>query len=220
MEPCTASPFLLVTIQGKEYLWTPETGLDPAAIETVDLWILRGANRLRTAAALSGLSVDDVAQEGRLGALRAAREFDPTRGTKFLTYAFYWIRHYMLESLATGAVVIPRRERESMLKASGLPFVLSTDAPMPGWDKDFGSTLPADPAPEPDQLLDSAKAKLRKAVASLNDQDREVLTRRYFGGETLEEIATSWGRTRQRVSQIEARALRRVRLALKGRVTL
>jgi RNA polymerase primary sigma factor len=214
METCTAKPFVLVPIRGKEYLWTPEKGLDPAAVETVDGWIWKGANRLRIAAAMCGLSVEDLAQEGRIGALRAARDYDPTVGAKFLTYAFYWIRHCMLSALETGDVSISERARESMRNQGGLPVVFSLDAPIPGWDQDLAETLPGDPDPEPDQLLDSTKRSLARAMNRLKPQDQEVLVRRYFHGETLDSIGLSWGRTRQRVAQIERRALMRLRLAL------
>jgi RNA polymerase sigma factor (sigma-70 family) len=214
MEPCTAKPYCLVPIQGRDYLWTPEQGLDPEAIQTVDLWIWRGANRLRQVAARCGLSVDDLAQEGRLGALRAARDYDPARGAKFLTYAYYWIRHYMLSALQTGDVSIPERSRDALRLSGGMPVVLSLDTPLPGWEQDLAALLPGDPDPEPDQVLDRTKARLREALGRLKAREREVLVRRFYRGETLDAIGLSWSLTRQRVAQIERRALLRLRLLL------
>ena len=42
---------------------------------------------------------DDLAQEGALGLMQAAKLFDPARGTQFLTYAGFWIKKYMLAFL-------------------------------------------------------------------------------------------------------------------------
>lgn len=38
----------------------------------------------------------DLIQEGNIGLLHAKRKYDPRHGTKFSTYAAYWIRAYML----------------------------------------------------------------------------------------------------------------------------
>jgi len=39
-----------------------------------------------------GAGMEDLLQEGALGLLRAARRFDPDRGTRFSTFAHWWIR--------------------------------------------------------------------------------------------------------------------------------
>jgi RNA polymerase primary sigma factor len=39
-----------------------------------------------------GVSVDDLIQEGNIGLIEAAKRYQPTADTKFLTYAKFWIR--------------------------------------------------------------------------------------------------------------------------------
>ena len=43
-----------------------------------------------------GLRVADLVEEGNVGLLEAVRRFDPTRGRRFMTYASFWIRAYIL----------------------------------------------------------------------------------------------------------------------------
>jgi RNA polymerase sigma-32 factor len=43
-----------------------------------------------------GLKVADLVEEGNLGLLEAVRRFDPARNLRFMTYASFWVRAYVL----------------------------------------------------------------------------------------------------------------------------
>lgn len=43
-----------------------------------------------------GLRVSDLVEEGNIGLCEAVRRFDPSRGLRFMTYAAYWIRAFIL----------------------------------------------------------------------------------------------------------------------------
>jgi len=53
-----------------------------------------------------GLSLLDLIEEGNMGLLHAARKFQPDRGTRFSTYATWWIRQAVVRALANQARII------------------------------------------------------------------------------------------------------------------
>jgi len=47
-----------------------------------------------------GLSLNDLINEGNLGLLKAVHRYDETKGFKFISYAVWWIRQAILQTLA------------------------------------------------------------------------------------------------------------------------
>jgi len=72
---------------------------DPEAIEDLVNRNLRlvvyWAKRYRT----SGLPIQDLIQEGNIGLIRAAEKFNPKKGTRFSTYASWWIRQALARAI-------------------------------------------------------------------------------------------------------------------------
>ncbi|HKQ60892.1 MAG TPA: RNA polymerase sigma factor RpoD/SigA [Candidatus Polarisedimenticolaceae bacterium] len=47
-----------------------------------------------------GLPFEDLLNEGNIGLIEAAHRYDATKGTKFITYAIWWIRKSILKALS------------------------------------------------------------------------------------------------------------------------
>jgi RNA polymerase primary sigma factor len=111
---------------------------------------------------------------------------------------------------------------ETIMRISQEPMSLETPV---GTEEDsyLGDFIKDESMPEPDdaasqQLL---REQLRNILNSLNHRERQVLEMR-FGlrdgqSHTLEEVGQAFGVTRERIRQIEAKALRKLRHPLRSR---
>ncbi len=79
---------------------------DDQARKTMILANLRLVIKIARGYAGRGIPLDDLIGEGNLGLIRAVEEFDPDFGTRFSTYASYWIKQAIRQSLTNTAAAI------------------------------------------------------------------------------------------------------------------
>ena len=111
--------------------------------------VLNLAGRFRN----SSLTYDDLVQEGILGLLKAADRYDPRRGTRFATFAVWWIRQSIGRAIANlgRSVRLPvnrvhkisqlKRMAAQMTQEIGDEPKLGTLAEIAGVSADAASTL-------------------------------------------------------------------------------
>ena len=162
----------LVTVNGQDFAWAPETGLDPAAVGALEGYLRREAYRTARRFTQLGVDPEDLYQEAVLNCLGAARRFDPTRGAGFLTFASFAVRAAMgagTRTLVHGSRVKPRL------------VVCSYDAPR---GEEDGETAwidsIADDAQDVHQVAEGSELqdRLGELLDLLNRRDREVLSLR------------------------------------------
>jgi len=81
-------------------------------------FVVRVANEYR----YIGIPASDLINEGNLGLLRAVKSYNPDRGIRFMSYAVWWVRQYILKAISEQKKVVrlPMSENLRIKKVTAL----------------------------------------------------------------------------------------------------
>jgi RNA polymerase sigma factor for flagellar operon FliA len=191
------------------------------------------------------LSVDpeDLRGWGQQGLLEARQRFDPSRGVRFSTFAYYRVRGAMLDGVRRQGWI--RRSAYAKLKTLEAADALSEQQ---------GETLAQGPAPgvaarasalddilakvsaayllsavgqEEEEVRDTPETMLEReqdrsavkaSLSGLPERERALLESVYFGGATIEEAGARMGLSKSWASRMHAKALERLKKHIVGRL--
>ena len=181
-----------------------------------------------------GLPMPELVAEGNVGLATALEKFDPYKGTRFVTYAAYWIRAYVLNYVIrswslVGAGSGPLRSKLNITVEKLEPLLqrldardVSLDVPVYADGEGTRGDSLSDERPAQDEQFASAERqnvydiRVRAAVAKLDPRERFIVEQRIMSDEelSLAELGRKLGVSRERARQLEARARKKLEAQL------
>jgi RNA polymerase primary sigma factor len=181
-----------------------------------------------------GLPFPDLIAEGNLGLMKAIQNFDWSKNLRFISYAVWWVKQSILQSLNDNArtirlpvnVVQDLHKAKKAIESNGgklddkfqnLPSMVDLDMKINEDGDTLVDVIKNDQAEMPDDIFntkDELKSKLLSLLDVLDERER-VIIGDYYGltgtQRTLEDIGTDFSLTKERVRQIKEKALRKLR---------
>lgn len=179
-----------------------------------------------------GLSLNDLINDGNIGLIKAAERFDPTRGFKFISYAVYWIKQSIMQSLNDNSRMIRlpsnivnkilqlNKENGEKIDKEHYPSCVSLNTKIGEYTGFELGDMVADEDADDFDVFDYETKRLKKVL----DKTMQCLTNRergiiecYYGINTqcepmtLEAIGDKYDLTKERIRQIKQKAIRRLR---------
>ena len=159
-----------------------------------------------------GVSISELISDGNMGLLRAIDKFDESKDVKFISYAVWWIRQAMLESIkkknAINFVEIePNTDNDSSMDKK---FIEDDED-----DVQTKETFSNEIDEKSREINENQRIVISDLISSLSDRERDIIENYYGLNDrkelTLTDIGKKYGLSSERVRQVKLKALRKLR---------
>jgi RNA polymerase primary sigma factor len=180
------------------------------------------------------LDLGDLIAEGNIGLLKAIKSFDWSKNLRFISYAVWWVRQSILQSLNENSrtiripvnVVQDLYKEKKRVEKTGevigdkfatLPSVINLESEINEDGDTLIDLIENKDSLRPDHSFDSGQQLKDGLLNILNvlDEREKSIVLDYYGlsgtPRTLEDIGNEFNLTKERVRQIKEKALRKLR---------
>ena len=159
-----------------------------------------------------GVPISELISDGNIGLLRAIEKFDESKNVKFISYAVWWIRQAMLESIkrrnAINFVEIePNTDNDSSMDKK----LIEDDEDDVSFNNDFSNENDEKSI----EVSENQRNIITNLIGTLSDRERDIVENYYGINDkkelTLTDIGKKYNLSSERVRQIKLNAIRKLR---------
>lgn len=194
------------------------------------------AKKVRFQFEVHSLGIDELIAAGFEGLLKSKDRYDPARGVKFSTFAYYRIRGAMIDSVRRNSVLSARmaaklkamEAADSIAEGFGPSRTNAKPVEQIGTVTDFlkqatavylmaSASEECNATPEEALLEAESKDLIAAGVDALPEREKALIQGYYFEGRPFEEVAKELNISKSWASRLHAKALSRLKKSMRGR---
>ena len=159
-----------------------------------------------------GVPISELISDGNMGLLRAIDKFDESKDVKFISYAVWWIRQAMLESIKKRNTINfveiePNTDNDSSIDKK----LIEDDEDDVSFNNDFSNENDE----KSREVTENQRNIITSLIGTLSDRERDIVENYYGINDkkelTLTDIGKKYNLSSERVRQIKLNAIRKLR---------
>ena len=159
-----------------------------------------------------GVSISELISDGNIGLLKAVDKFDETKDVKFISYAVWWVRQSMLESIKKkNAINFVEIEPETSNDSSMDNSLIDNEYD----DAFFTNEYTNEEEIHCKEIKEHQKDVILKLLNNLDDRERDIIESYYGIGDkeelNLSEISKKYKLSIERIRQIKKQGLKKMK---------